>query len=376
MRIAMLGGRGVPAHYSGSETCVEEVGARLVQRGHEVVVYCRQHNSQTGAHDYKGMRRVVLPSLNTKHLDTPSHTLFSLLHNFARRPVDVLHFHGVGNSIFLPWLKVMPGKTVITVDGPDWERPKWGRFARRVLKASARLAVGLADSIITDSMVSQQYYWEQFGKKTEYIPYGADITEAPTSDALAHYGLSRRCYILFVGRLVPDKGVHLLVEAFGGLHTDLNLVIVGDSPLFPEYVQRLKSTCDSRIKFLGFVFGEPYRQLCANAFAYVQPSLVEGTSPALLAAMGAGNCVVVNGIPENLETIGDAGLAFTRNDPADLRRILQMLIDFPGAVDVYRARARQRVMDVYNWDTIALQHERVYRSLLTSEGRAARRATS
>jgi len=376
MRIAMLGGRGVPAHYSGSETCVEEVGARLVQRGHEVIVYCRRHNSQIRARDFKGMRRIVLPSVDTKHLDTPSHTLISLLHSFARQPVDVLHFHGVGNSIFLPWLKVMPGKTVITVDGPDWERPKWGRLARRVLKVSARLAVGLADAVITDSMVSQQYYWEQFGKRTEYIPYGADTADAPTADALVQYGLCRRCYILFVGRLVPDKGVHLLLEAFRELHTDLNLVIVGDSPLFPEYVQQLKSTSDRRVKFLGFVFGEPYRQLCANAYAYVQPSLVEGTSPALLAAMGAGNCVIVNSIPENLETIGDAGLAFARNDPTHLRRILQMLIDHPNLVDVYRARARQRVLDVYNWDTIALQHERVYGALLAKEGCAAQRATS
>ena len=373
MRIAMLGGRGVPAHYSGSETCVEEVGARLAQRGHEVVVYCRRHNSQTDAKTYKGMRRVVLPSLNTKHFDTPSHTLIALLHNFATRPADVLHFHGVGNSLFLPWLKVMPGKTVVTVDGPDWERPKWGRLARRVLKTSARLAIGLADAIITDSLVSQRYCRDHFGKKTEYIPYGAHVIEVEACDALAAYGLDRRGYILFVGRLVPDKGVHLLIEAFEGLQADLNLVIVGDSPIFPDYVRRLKSTRDPRVKFLGFVFGEPYRQLCAHAYAYAQPSLVEGTSPALLAAMGAGNCVVVNSIPENLETIGDAGLAYARNDPVDLRRVLRALIDDPGMVDCYRARAQQRVNDVDNWDTIALNHERLYQALLAGKVRAPQR---
>lgn len=364
MRIAMLGGRGVPARYSGSETCVEEVGARLVERGHEVVVYCRGHNSQTDAKTYKGMQRVVLPSLNSKHLDTPSHTLLSLLHNFVSRPADVLHFHGVGNSLFLPWLKAMPCKTVVTVDGPDWERPKWGQMARQVLKTSARLAVGMADAVITDSLVSQRYYQDHFHKRTAYIPYGADLTEVTASNALAEYGLDPRGYILFVGRLVPDKGVHLLVEAFEGLQTDLELVIVGDSPLFPDYVRRLKSTQDPRVKFLGYVFGEPYRQLCAHAFIYVQPSLVEGTSPALLAAMGAGNCVVVNGIPENLETIGDAGVAFARNDPLDLCRVLQMLLDRPDTVECYRAKARQRVIPVYNWDTIALKHEVVYQSVL------------
>ncbi len=370
MRIAMLGGRGVPAHYSGSETCVEEVGARLVQRGHEVIVYGRRHNSQLDAEMYKGMQRVTLPSLNSKHLDTPSHTLISLVYNFLKLRADVLHFHGVGNSLFLPWLRVMPCKTVVTVDGPDWERPKWGRLARQVLKTSARLAVGMADAIITDSLVSQRYYRDNFGKQTVYIPYGADIAEVEACDALAAYGLRPRGYVLFVGRLVPDKGVHFLIEAFEGLRSDLNLAIVGDSPLFPEYVQRLKSTSDPRVRFLGYVFGEPYRQLCAHAFAYVQPSLVEGTSPALLAAMGAGNCVVVNSIPENLETIGSAGLSFARNDPLDLRRVLQILVDNPDRVSHYRAEARQRVMEVYNWDTIAFKHETLYHSLLATKASA------
>lgn len=364
MRIAMLGGRGVPARYSGSETCVEEVGARLAQRGHEVIVYCRRHNSQTDATLYKGMRRVVLPSPNTKHLDTPFHTWLALLHNFGAGPADILHFHGVGNSLFLPWLKLMPGKTVITVDGVDWERPKWGRLARTVLKSSARLAVRLADAVITDSMVGKRYYAEHWHRQTEYVPYGADVTQVDGCDALDAYGLAPRGYVLFVGRLVPDKGVHLLVEAFEQVETDLRLAIVGDSPLFPEYVQRLKATRDPRIQFLGYAFGEPYRQLCAHAFAYVQPSLVEGTSPALLAAMGAGNCVIVNSIPENLETIGTAGLAFARNDASDLARVLQRLVRDTATVDEYRARARQRVLDCYNWDAIASQHEAIYESVL------------
>jgi glycosyltransferase involved in cell wall biosynthesis len=341
-----------------------------------VIVYCRRHNSQTDTKSYKGMQRVVLPSVNTKSLDTLSHDLISLLHNFASQPIDVLHFHGVGNSLFLPWLRVMPGRTVITVDGPDWERPKWGALARRVLKLSARLAVGMADAVIIDSLVAQRYYLEHFGKKTEYIPYGADVVDTLASDALADFGLGRRGYLLFVGRLVPDKGVHLLIEAFEELRTDLKLVIVGDSPLFPEYVQQLKSTPDPRIMFPGYVFGEPYRQLCAHAFAYVQPSLVEGTSPALLAAMGMGNCVIVNSIPENLETIGDAGLSFARNDAADLRDVLQTLLDDPDLVEQFRLKAKQRVKNVYNWDAITTKHEQVYQAALAGTGHLVREATA
>jgi glycosyltransferase involved in cell wall biosynthesis len=370
----MLGGRGVPAHYSGSETCVEEVGARLAARGHEVVVYCRRHNSQLTAASYRGMRRVVLPSLNSKHLDTPTHTLVALVHNYTHAPADILHFHGVGNSLFLPWIKLLPGKKVITVDGPDWERPKWGPLARRVLKTSAHLAMNLADIVINDSRTSQQYYQQHFHRQTRYIPYGADVTSIEASDALQAYGLGRRRYLLFVGRLVPDKGAHLLVEAFQKVKTDLELIIVGDSPLFPDYIRQLKSTQDPRIRFLGFVFDEPYRQLCAHAYVYVQPSLVEGTSPALLAAMGLGNCVVVNSIPENLETIGQAGLAFACNDPLDLRRILQLLIDDPKLVEHYRVLARQRVREAFSWDTIALTHEELYQSILgTPASRTSRR---
>lgn len=360
----MLGGRGVPARYSGSETCVEEVGSRLVERGHEVVVYCRRHNSEIDDPFYKGMKRVVLGSVNSKHFDTLSHTLISLLHNYRTGPADILHFHGVGNSLFIPWLKLLPGKTAVTVDGPDWERPKWGRLARQVLKLSARVAVGTADAIITDSMVSQQYYRQHFGKETIYIPYGADTVEKTADDALKNYSLLHRDYLLFVGRLVPDKGVHLLIQAFGKLKTEKKLVIVGDSPLFPDYVQKLRSTTDPRIKFLGYVFDEPYRQLCAHAFAYVQPSLVEGTSPALLAAMGAGNCVVASSIPENLETIGDAGLSFTCNDPEDLRRVLQTLVNDAELVQHYRCKARQWVKEVYNWDKITLKHEVIYQTMI------------
>lgn len=376
MKIAMLGGRGVPARYSGSETCVEEVGARLAARGHDVIVYCRRHNSELDAPTYRGMRRVLLPSLNTKHFDTLSHTLIALAHNYTHGPADILHFHGVGNSLFFPLIKVLPGRTVITVDGPDWERPKWGRAARAILKLSARLAMGLADVVINDSRRSQEYYQTHFQKATCYIPYGADATRVEATDALTQFGLIPRRYLLFVGRLVPDKGVHLLVEAFQQIKTDLHLVIVGDSPLYPDYIRQLKSTGDPRIKFPGFVFGEPYRQLCAHAYAYVHPTLVEGTSPALLAAMGAGNCVIVNGIPENLETIGDAGLAFARDDARDLQRVLQTLIDDPDRVEHYRVLARQRVMEAYNWDTIALSHEQLYQSALADRARTVPSTTS
>jgi glycosyltransferase involved in cell wall biosynthesis len=364
MRIAMIGSRGVPARYGGSETAIEEIGRRLVERGHRVVVYCRRHNSSTSSRWHLGMERVVLPSAHTKNLDTPTHTLLSIMHALAFRKTDILHFHGVGNALFLPALRPLRLATAVTVDGPDWERPKWGRLARWSLRFSARLAVRLADALIIDNRPSQRYFAEHFGTEGHYIPYGAYLADEPATDALESLGLRDRGYILFVGRLIPDKGVHLLVEAFEGVRTDLQLVIVGDNPYFPDYIRRLKSTRDPRVRFLGYQFGVPYRQLCSHAYLYVHPLLVDGTSPALLQAMGFGNCILTSDLPEAVDVVGDAGFSFRTNDVSRLRLALQELVNRPEMVEEGRRRARERVGQLYNWDRVTDQHEELYRSLL------------
>jgi glycosyltransferase involved in cell wall biosynthesis len=366
MRIAMMGSRGVPARYGGSETAIEEVGRRLVERGHQVVVYCRRHNNSATLRWHLGMERVVLPSAHTKNLDTPSHTLLSMMHALAFRKADLLHFHGVGNALFLPALRPLPTATVVTVDGPDWERPKWGGLARWSLRFSARLAVALADALIIDNRPSQRYFAEHFGTEGHYIPYGAYLVDEPEADALESFGLHDRGYVLFVGRLIPDKGVHLLVEAFEGVQTDLQLAIVGDNPYFPDYIRRLKSTRDPRIRFLGYQFGAPYRQLCSHAYLYVHPLLVDGTSPALLQSMGFGNCILTSDLPEAMDVVGDTGFSFRTNDVNHLRLALQELIDRPDMVEEGRRRARERVGRLYNWDLVTDQHEELYRTLLAA----------
>jgi glycosyltransferase involved in cell wall biosynthesis len=366
MRIAMMGSRGVPARYGGSETAIEEIGRRLVERGHQVVVYCRRHNSSSLSRWHLGMERVVLPSAHTKNLDTPSHTLLSIMHALALRKADIIHFHGVGNALFLPALHPMSPSTVVTVDGPDWERPKWGRLARWSLRFSARLAVALADALIIDNRPSQRYFAQHFGTGGHYIPYGAYLADEPATDALESLGLRDRGYVLFVGRLIPDKGVHLLVEAFEGVRTDLQLAIVGDNPYFPDYTRRLKATRDPRIRFLGYRFGAVYRQLCSHAYLYVHPLLVDGTSPALLQAMGFGNCIVTSDLPEALDVVGDAGFTFRANDVNHLRLALQELADRPDMVEEGRRRARERVGRLYDWDRVTDQHEDLYRSVLAA----------
>jgi glycosyltransferase involved in cell wall biosynthesis len=368
IRVAQAGIRGVPANYGGSETAVEEIGRRLASDGVKVVVYCRAHKSPTRERWYRGMERIVLPSIPTFNLDTVSHSLLASLHVLVRNTADVIHFHGMGNALFLPLLRFSRKKVVITIDGPDWERPKWGPLARRVLRFSARLAVKQADHLIIDNRPSVDYFRREFGVAEDdftYIGYGADLDPPDGSEHVAELGLEPRGYVLFVGALVPDKGPDILVDAYRTVGGDVPLVVVGDSPFAAEYGQRLRAAAaeDPRIRMVGYVYGEAYRQLVANAYVYVHPARKEGTSPALLQAMGYANCVVTNSLHEALLVVGDAALAFEHDDPEDLARTLERVLADPGLAAEYRRRALERVRTEYNWDDVAAAHRSVYERL-------------
>jgi glycosyltransferase involved in cell wall biosynthesis len=360
MRIAIAGTKEIPARHGGFETCVQEVSTRLVQRGHQVVIYYRS-NADRGK-TYRGVKMVRVPELENKYLATLFSTFLSTLSVTFKR-VDVVHIYGVGNSLLIPLLRAVSKRTVISVDALDWKRSKWNKFASWYLRSAERVASMFADCVVVDNNVVGRYYRQRFGVRTDFVPYGSDVTRSEGRAALRKYGLAPDGYILFVGRLKPEKGVHRLIEAFEGLKTDKTLVIVGDDSFSQDYIRSLKKTKNPNVKFLGYVYGEEYRQLSSNAYVYVTASEVEGTSPALVAAMGFGNCVLVNAIEENLETIGDAGLSFRKNDIGDLRRLLQTLVDHPEQVREYRLRARKRVAEHYNWDAVTDQLERIYRSL-------------
>lgn len=362
MKIAILGTRGIPANYSGFETSVEETAWRLVERGHEVYVYCRTNNVKTDSQIYRGVNLITLPSIDSKHFDTPFHTTLSVFHLLTSkiRP-DIVQMYGVGNSLWLLPLKLTGKPIIAVVDGLDWMRQKWGRFASTFLRVSEHFALWWADEYVVDSQAVIKYYLSHYERTPLYIPYGANVPENILPyNLVQQYGLRPEEYILFVGRLVPEKGVHHLVTAFEKVNTDKKLVIVGDNIHDKDYVDRLKSTRDSRILFLGFVYGEAYQQLNSHAYLYVQPSELEGTSPALLGAMGLGNCVLVSDIPENRETIGDAGITFKKNDANDLALKLQALVESPAEVKEYKLRAVNRVLTHYSWDVITDEYERLF----------------
>lgn len=363
MRIALIGTRGVPARYGGSETAAEEIYSRLAQRGHETVVYCRRNRVDPKQKSYRGIRTVVLPSINTKALDTLSHSFLSICDLVLHKRADIVQFHGIGNSILFPLVRLSGRKVVAAVDGQDWRRDKWNWLERLYLRMSLNLAVMWSNAVFVDAPTAQAFCTRKFGREFPLISYGAEVIETEGTSTLEQHEVKPDQYILFVGRLIPEKGVHHLIQAYEQVDTDYPLLIVGDNPYHPDYVASLKATTDRRIHFLGPIYGEPFWELVNNCYVYVQPSEVEGTSPMLLSAMGAGKCVVVNGIQENLDVIGDAGVAFAKNTATDLADILQALINDPARVTSLGRAARARVHKYYSWDTVADQHEELYASV-------------
>ena len=370
LRIAMLGTRGVPASYSGFETCVEELGARLGARGHEVIVYCRvPHIAYPGA-TYRGMRLVKLPTIRSKHLDTIAHTFLSSLHALARR-YDVALYFNVGNAP-VTWIpRLARQRVVLNVDGLDWKRKKWGRLARLYIRTCERWAARFPHRVVTDSRRVQQYYRENRGTTATYIAYGAEPVAVAPGAHLAQLGLSPGGYVLFVGRLVPENCAHHLVDAFEGLSTDRRCVVVGDAPYSHEYIRALRATADPRVLFTGYLFGEGYRELLSNAYCFVETSEVGGTHPALLEAMAAGCCVVVNDTPENLETVADAGFSYDgAMGAASLRSVLKGLLKDPALVVAQARRGLDRARRHYSWDDVTDRYERLFREVLREGTRA------
>lgn len=362
IKIALLGTRGIPASYSGFETCVEQLGQRLVQRNHQVTAYCRSHHITYQGNHYKGIRLVKLPTIANKYLDTIVHSFLSSLHALPQR-YDIALYFIAGNSP-VTWIpRIVGTKTILNVDGLDWKREKWPTFAKKYIQFAEYLATKLPTTYLTDSHVVQGYYRDHFGDEPLYIPYGSEVETVPPRETLARFGLESGKYILFVGRLVPENCAHHLVEAFQGLDTDLKCAIVGDAAYAENYITSLKANAkeDPRIIFTGYVFGKGYHELGSNAHIFVETSGVGGTHPALTEAMAFGNCVVAHNTPENLETVGDAGFSYEGEIGAEsLRQVLRRLLSNTELVEKYQQLARQRAQTHYSWEAVTDAYERLF----------------
>jgi len=365
VRIAMMGTRGVPASYSGFETFVEELGTRLAARGHTVTVYNRStwiaHREPT----YRGMRLKRLPTIPHKYFDTVAHTLLSTLHGLLGR-YDVVLICNLANAPFALIPRLAGQRVALNVDGVERKRKKWNRLGQLYLFAAEWIATRTPNVMVTDAAVMERYYAERYGVKSAMIPYGAPVGREPAPEIVRGLGLEPDRYVLYVARLEPENNVHVVIEAFEGVETDLTLAVVGDAPYAREYIARLKSTTDSRIRFLGFVFGDGYRALQQSAYAYVQATEVGGTHPALLEAMGYGNYVIANGTPENREVLGDAGVSY--DGVAGLRDALQTVLDDPARRAPFQERAMARIRASYGWDAITDQYEALFQKMTVKRG--------
>jgi glycosyltransferase involved in cell wall biosynthesis len=370
MRIAMIGIKAIPARFGGFETAVDEISRGLVASGHEVIVYNRAGMSCISGDRYEGVHLVTLPTVRSKNLSTIVHSLLSTL-DAMFRPVDVVHYFTTGATLFAPLVRLTGKKTVCSVDGTDWQRAKWGAFARFYLRFSERLAVRFCNLLISDSEEVRNYYRSNHKIESACIVYGMREHRSPGRDVLERFGLKERDFVLFVGRLVPENNVHHLIRAFEQTNTSKKLVIVGDDPWEKDYVRALKSTRDPRVVFTGGVYGDGYAQLQQNAYLFVLPDEVGGTHPALVEAMGYGNCVLVNDTPSNLEVIADAGLSYRGNQASeDLKTQLQNLLVHPDRVQEYRERAQRRAREHYRWEEVVQQHARAYEQTLNGKRRA------
>jgi len=370
MRIAIIGIKFIPARFGGFETAVDELSRGLVRQGHSVRVYNRSGMTDFSQDSYEGVDLVTLPTVRSKNLSTIVHAFLATLHVLFHR-VDLVHYFTTGVTLWAPLVRVAGMKVVCSVDGTDWQRAKWGRFARWYLRWSETLAVGFCHGLISDSQHVQSYYRQNHGADSSCIAYGMREHRSLACDVLERFGLKVREYVLFVGRLVPENNVHCLIRAFEKTTTPYKLVIVGDDPWEKEYVRSLKSTPDPRVLFAGGVYGDGYAQLQQNAYLFVLPDEVGGTHPALVEAMGYGSCVLVNDTPSNLEVIADAGFHYRGIEgDGDLRDKIQQLLDRPELVAQYRVRARERAQAHFRWTNVVEEHVKFYQQVAGQGGGA------
>ena len=361
MRIALLGGRGIPANYGGFETFSEELSARLVERGHEVTVYCREPYPEV---TYRGVNLVYLPTIRHKYFDTLVHTFLATLHLLGRR-ADVALYLNAANAIYtlLPRFTGIP--VALNVDGIERRRKKWNLAARTWYLLSERLATWFPNAVITDAVTIQNYYASRYGKPTTFIPYGADGELATTADELPRMGLEKYHYFLYVSRLEPENHALQVRQAFERVPTDLRLALVGDAPYADEYIRHVRNTKDPRLVMPGAIYGRGYVELGTWCFAYIHATEVGGTHPALIEAMGRGALVIYRNVPENAEVCGDAGLPFDDEDSlvAAIRRTLSMS---ETERNDFRRRARQQVRERYCWDAVTSQYEELFGRIRSS----------
>lgn len=369
-KIAMIGHKRIPSREGGVEIVVDELSQRLVAMGYKVDAYNRSGYHVSGKEydekrgkEYKGIRLITIPTFKSKKLNAICYSFLATIRALFGG-YDVIHYHAEGPCVML-WIPKLFGIRVIaTIHGLDWQRSKWGNFASRILKLGEETAARCADEIIVLSKNVQEYFRETYGRETIYIPNGVQQPQSCSPQMIEKkYGLKKDEYILFVARIVPEKGIHYLIKAFYGVKTDKKLVIAGGSSHSPEYRDKIREMAarDQRIILTGFVQGRELAELYSNAGIFVLPSDIEGMAISLLEAMSYGNCCLVSDIEENMEVVGDKAEAFRHGDVENLRRKIERLLENKDAREKYKAESSDYICTKYSWDEVVARTVELYK---------------
>ena len=358
MRIAILGTRGIPAHYGGFETFAEELSTRLVARGHSVTVYCRERHAEP---QYRGVDLEYLAPVRHKYAETLAHTFVSTLH-LLRHPHDAVLYCNGANAIFTPLPRAAGMPVALNVDGLERKRKKWNRFARAWYRLSEILSTFCPTELVTDAAEIKSYYLQTYGAESTFISYGAPLGKLASTAALTQLGLEPERYILYVTRFEPENNPLMVRRAFEQVQTEFKLALIGDAPYAQDYINEVRNTVDPRVVMPGGVYGDGYHELQSHSFAYVHATEVGGTHPALIEAMGRGALVLYLMTPENHEVAG--GVAIPFHDEAELTlRLREVLAMTPEQRQHYSDAAAARVRERYSWDVVTDSYEQLFRKL-------------
>ena len=362
LKVAMIGHKRIPSREGGVEIVVEELSTRMVKKGMEVTCYNRKgkhalDKSQKVNHikEYKGVKLKSVLTIDVKGLAAMTSSFFGAIKILFSKN-NIVHFHAEGPCAMIPIIKFFSKKKIIvTIHGLDWQRAKWGGFATKYIKFGEKMAAKYADEIIVLSENVKKYFKDTYNRETNFIPNGVNKPDIKDVDIIKDkFDLAKDSYILFLGRLVPEKGIHYLIEAYNKINTDKKLVIAGGSSDTDTYFNELKEKAkdNTNIIFTGFVQGEELEELYSNAYIYVLPSDLEGMPLSLLEAMSYKNCCLTSDIPECKTVMDDNGVTFKKSDVNDLKEKLQYLVDNVDKVNKYKSEAQDYILKKYNWDDV------------------------
>lgn len=364
MKVAILGARGIPACYSGFDTLAEELALGLVGTySHQVIVYCRNPYFIERPSSFHGTRLIYLPAPRIKAIESLIHSFLSALHVLSEK-VDIVFFLDPANAPFIALLRVCGKKVVVHTDGLGWKRRKWGYIARRYYKFVEWACARTATTLVTDNPAMKEYYQSEYGTDSVYIPYGATNRAGLDENVYDAHGLKPQGYMLVVARIEPENNPDLIISEYSLAQVDLPLVVVGDSPYGPRYMERLKAIANDRVRFLGRINNQAHlNALYRGAYLYLHGHEVGGTNPSLLRAMDAGAGIVAIDVSFNRAVLGNGGFVFRRKE-GDLARILEHLVANPDEVRRAGEVAKTRAKTIFRWDSVVKDYERLFHDLV------------